>query len=286
MTNGFIYEQEHEKDFPVCMVYEDADEVIIPESFTTSFQPPYARQISGNCVAQTIANIMEVMYYNMTGKHEDFSVGFVYGNREPNEYSGEGMTGYLACSHLVNDGDVKSAVFDNPGSAPSIIEVVNKFKTSNPDWREKAYIPKMYVRTKKADEVKRFILKYNIPVMGITWSKNIGKILGGNYLHAMALYGWEGNKAIFQNSWGEDDANKIVKIDFDKCEEFWLIKPFEIANFKDISTQHWAYKAILKCAENDILIGYPDNTFKPNRQMTRAEFCAMIYRLMKEMKKI
>ena len=281
VITGAMLSPADERDYPICMAYEDTESIEIPESHTTSFQPPYAKQICGNCVAQTIANIMEVMYYNIMGKHEDFSVGFVYGNRDVGDYTGEGMTGKLVCRHLVEDGDVKSAVFDNPGSAPSIIGAVNKFKASNPDWRDKAYVPKMYVRTTKADEVKKFILKSDIPVMGITWSKNIGKILGGNYLHAMALYGWEGDTAIFQNSWGENDAHKIVKIDFDKCEEFWLIMPFEIGNFKDISTQHWAYKSIAKCVEKKILLGYPDNTFAPNKELTRAELAVLLYRMLK-----
>ena len=156
MKKGFIYTPEDERDYPIAMAYEDADDIEIPESFTTSFQPPYAKQISGNCVAQTIANIMEVMYYNKIKKHDDFSVGFIYGNRTQYEYDGEGMTGYLACNHIVKDGNVKSEVFDNPCEAPSIIRVVNKFKEANPNWRDFAYTPSNYVRTKSADKVKTF----------------------------------------------------------------------------------------------------------------------------------
>ena len=73
---------------------------------------------------------MEVFYYNQCGVHENFSVGFIYGNRDEKESHTEGMTGYQACGHLVKDGDVKSAVFDNPGSAPSIVEKVNEFKAN------------------------------------------------------------------------------------------------------------------------------------------------------------
>lgn len=32
------------------------------------------------------------------------------------------------------------------------------------------------------------------------------------------------------------------------------------------------------CAEDKILLGYPDNNFKPENNMTRAEFAAMVYR--------
>lgn len=281
MNSGFIYESKHKEDYPVCMAYEDSNDIEIPENFTTSFQPPFANQLCGNCVAQTIANIMEVMYYNIMGRHEDFSVGFVYGNRDKGENTGEGMTGYMACGHLCRDGDIKSSLFDNPGSAPSIIEAVNEFKDACPDWKEQAYVPKLYVRTTNADEVKRFIYKYNIPVLGIVQARRIGRVLNGQQYHAMALYGWKSNTAIFQNSWGEKDTRRTPEIDFDKCEEFWLIMPFKIAEFIDLSTEHWAYNDISKCVEDAILLGYPDNTFQPDKEMTRAEVAALIYRLLK-----
>jgi hypothetical protein len=57
----------------------------------------------------------------------------------------------------------------------------------------------------------------------------------GSGLHAMALYGWDGDTAIMQNSWGENHNRKIVELPFDKIKEFWLILPFEIANFNFVA---------------------------------------------------
>lgn len=273
---GAILSPVDERDFPICMAYEDKP-MDIPESFTTSFQPPYAKQISGNCVAQTIANIMEVMYYNMVHKHEDFSVGFVYGNRTESEYDGEGMTGRMACNHLVKDGNVKSAVFDNPCEVPGIIRAVNKFKEQFPNWKDFTYVPMRYVRTTKTNEVKKFIMKYNIPVMAVVKMRKFSVQSG---YHAMALYGWNGDIAIMQNSWG-DDKMPIVELPFDDIEEFWLIVPFEIANFTDLLPKHWAYDSIIKCVDEKLLMGYPDNTFAPDQGLTRAELAVLIYRMMK-----
>lgn len=280
MKSGFIYAPEDKRDYPVAMAYEDAEDIVIPESFTTSFQPPYAKQISGNCVAQSIANIMEVMYYHMVNRHEDFSVGFVYGNRDEYEYQGSGMTGYLACNHLVKDGNVKSEVFDNIGEAPSIIKKVNEFKEQFPNWKQLTYVPACYVRTKSANEVKKFILKYDIPVMAVVNTKHFWWSGG---LHAMALYGWNGDMAIMQNSWGKD-KKPIVEVAFDDIEEFWLITPFSLEEFTDLSDDHWAYVDMLKCIESKIMLGYPDNTIRPNEEITRAEFCSMLYRMAKARK--
>jgi hypothetical protein len=273
---------EDERDYPVCMAYDDAEDIEIPESFKTSFQPPYERQISSNCVAQSLANIMEVMWYNQFGEHDDFSVGFIYGNRKDGLKSKtKGMTGYGACSVLCEDGDVKRSTFENPGEVPSLIKKVMEFKEKNPDWKDGAYVPKSYIRTKSTEEVKKFILKYNIPVMAIVNARKFGTYIG---YHAMALYGWDGDIAIMQNSWGDDSPRKIVELDFDDIEEFWMITPFSVMNFTDLDEAHWAYRHIAKCVEKELLLGYPDGSFRPEKEMTRAEISAIIYRMLKGVK--
>ena len=284
MNGGFIYEPEHEEDYPICMAYDDSEDIEIPKQFKTSYQPPYENQGStGNCVAQTIANIMEVMYYKMMGEHDNFSVGFTYGNRKKGQSKSSGMTGYTACGNLCTDGDVKASVFECDYEVPDVIEKVKAFMEEHPEWKEEAYIPKNYIRTKSKKEVKKFILKYDIPVMAVV---SVNKFWWGGGYHAMALYGWDGNVAIMQNSWGEDHKAKIVELDFDDIEEFWLVTPYSLMNFTDVPEGHWAYGDIAKAVEKEILLGYPDGTFRPSNDLTRAEVAAIIYRLLKESGKI
>ncbi|GIW23394.1 MAG: hypothetical protein KatS3mg068_2401 [Candidatus Sericytochromatia bacterium] len=53
--------------------------------------------------------------------------------------------------------------------------------------------------------------------------------------------------------------------------------------FSDVSTSHWAYKAIKELAqEYQILGGFPDGTFRGNKNITRYEAAAMIYQLVKK----
>lgn len=47
------------------------------------------------------------------------------------------------------------------------------------------------------------------------------------------------------------------------------------AFFSDMTTSHWAYEQIKDLSEQSIVIGYPDGTFKPDDNVTRAEFCSM-----------
>lgn len=45
--------------------------------------------------------------------------------------------------------------------------------------------------------------------------------------------------------------------------------------FSDMDSSHWAYKQIKDLSEQSIVIGYPDGTFQPDENVTRAEFASM-----------
>ncbi len=48
--------------------------------------------------------------------------------------------------------------------------------------------------------------------------------------------------------------------------------------FKDLLSRHWAYQAIAYCVDRELIKGYPDGTFKPNKKITRAEGVVVIAR--------
>jgi len=50
------------------------------------------------------------------------------------------------------------------------------------------------------------------------------------------------------------------------------------AQLNDVPQNHWAYQAIRELVRLRILEGFPDRTFQPNRQVTRAEFAQAIAR--------
>lgn len=53
--------------------------------------------------------------------------------------------------------------------------------------------------------------------------------------------------------------------------------PF-ISPFSDVSSDHWAYDAIIHGFVQGIFNGYPDNTYKINNAITREEFAAIVER--------
>lgn len=47
-------------------------------------------------------------------------------------------------------------------------------------------------------------------------------------------------------------------------------------NFTDLPKEHWAYNAVNAMAENGIISGYADGTFKPGQRISRAEFATIL----------
>lgn len=48
--------------------------------------------------------------------------------------------------------------------------------------------------------------------------------------------------------------------------------------FPDVNDSHWAAPQIKLLSEKGVIVGYPDGTFKPDENVTRAEFAAMAIR--------
>lgn len=48
--------------------------------------------------------------------------------------------------------------------------------------------------------------------------------------------------------------------------------------FPDVSADHWAAKQIKELSQSSVIVGYPDGTFKPDDNVTRAEFASMAIR--------
>ncbi|MFB7155875.1 S-layer homology domain-containing protein [Lysinibacillus sp. NPDC056232] len=66
-----------------------------------------------------------------------------------------------------------------------------------------------------------------------------------------------------------------------------LSRAFELSDissveFKDVTTNSWAYSSIQALVKNEIVFGFADGTFKPERFLSRAEFAVMMARLLDE----
>lgn len=64
-------------------------------------------------------------------------------------------------------------------------------------------------------------------------------------------------------------------------EEKKLVEPvqkLELTRFKDVPENYWAYDQISYLATQGIILGYPDQTFKPEGKITRAELATLLVR--------
>ena len=50
--------------------------------------------------------------------------------------------------------------------------------------------------------------------------------------------------------------------------------------FSDVSTDDWAYQAISDLSDQGVVIGYPDGTFRGERNITRYELAQIVARMM------
>ena len=58
--------------------------------------------------------------------------------------------------------------------------------------------------------------------------------------------------------------------------ELVLVSEERVPTFKDLKPGHWARRYIVQAVERGIVRGYPDNTFRPNAPVTRAEGVVML----------
>ena len=58
------------------------------------------------------------------------------------------------------------------------------------------------------------------------------------------------------------------------------VNEIPLTKFSDVTTSIWSYPYIKAAVDNGIIVGYPDDTFKPNKNVTYAEMITMVLRAM------
>lgn len=268
---GAIPSPRDDRDYTISAAV-DMGAADLPIEFEV-WQPPVEDQgYVGNCVAQSLANIMECIAHNNNAPHEDYSVGYIYGM---SSYPGSGMFPREACSIVKDEGDVLREAWEllveNPECHDRRQEVSDEIKS-------KADKVSAYIRLNGLYELKAFMFKYNLPVMIIAPASVFSPFVNG--YHAVACYGWtEDDKLKFTNSWGTwvHESGRGT-CNYNDIDEIWGIVPMEKMKLKDIESS-WAKQDIEHLVELGIIKGYADNTFKPKNQITREEMAAIISRV-------
>jgi C1A family cysteine protease len=172
------------------------------------------QSIISSCVAFALSYINEIYYQRETGEFREFSVGYIYGNRNDMEYKGKGLFVRDALKTLMNDGNVFYSDLPYNQEVPKIIETVS---INKPKLKDKAYLNRIsgFARVNTEEEIKTSLLAgipiiASYPVYKRAFSCDFNGNMGipdetdkhtGN--HAVLIVGWtKDDKYIIQNSWG------------------------------------------------------------------------------------
>ena len=278
------------RDYPVSAA-ADILGINIPKDFEV-WQPPVENQGgAGNCVAQSLANIMECIAHEYGEEHKDYSVGYIFGN--PRNTASDGMYPREACEILLKDGDVLRETWEcllGSGLCKTLwqTQVTEEIKA-------KARKVMAYVRIHTKKEMQAFMLKYKLPVMIIAQTDAFKAGMDGR--HATVCYGWISKETwnkcpgkyndldeygyedlLFTNSWGIGHHNEgRGTCEFKNMEEIWGVIPMAKIKLTDIKGR-WSETAIEKEVERGTIKGYEDGTFKPTQPITREEAAVMFDR--------
>jgi hypothetical protein len=77
-------------------------------------------------------------------------------------------------------------------------------------------------------------------------------------------------------------ANKITRAEFATIvnKAFNKFNQKASANFSDVHSNQWYYAQVASAKSAGYIVGYPDNTFEPDKQITRAEAAVMVAKLL------
>jgi hypothetical protein len=185
-----------------------------------------------------------------------------------------------ACGILTKEGDVLRSVWELLVENPICRN--NRLKVSE-DIKAQARKTAAYIRINGLQELKAFMLKYNLPVMLIAPTTAFLEGMEGS--HATVCYGWNKDDELkFTNSWGlfyHDNGRGLCN--YGDMDEIWGIVPMDKIKLTDIDTS-WAKKDIEYLVDLGIVKGYEDNTFKPKQPITREEMAAMLARVLRYLK--
>lgn len=265
MNRGVLPSPPDQRDYRIGAAMDVSADALPPEIYV--WQPPVENQGStGNCVAQTLANIIECACHRKTGKHLDYSVGAIYGTQ-----SGWGMNPRQALDAVVKQGDVLRATWEYLGENPGCYNAWQAVKDSFADDFYKALL---YVRLETIDEIKLWMKKTGLPVFLSCPAPVFGE------RHAVTGCGVKDDKIKFTNSWGvtygDQGTGWLTMAD---VEEVWGVDFMADTIFKDVDDTRWSATAITEAAADGIIKGFEDGTFRPTEPLTREQFAVLWQRM-------
>lgn len=219
--------------------------VEFPREFVCQYLPDiYDQNGYGMCVAFSIAAIKEAQEFKERGKKARYSPAFIYGNRAPEDYQGEGMMPREALRAMYRYGVVGYDNLPGLGNYPTCRDMV---KNMNPVVFAAGIEQKIntYMRLNTPAEVKTALMDlgpvlltiavydsfYNVSKTGIVYDVKEGESIQG--YHAMTAVGWKKingrDHYIVHNSWSTgfgDNGKCYIPVDYKGLNELWSVTDY------------------------------------------------------------
>lgn len=250
-------------------------DIPLPDEFTLPddrIPPPHNQNGDNRCMAYAASGIMTVMSGIYFGKQLEFSEGYIYGRyRSDSDREGNGgMFESQLMPGIVNGGaclfesmpDIKdrTKAFDYVRAHPSLDEEARKY----------AVMFRGYINlksTRKADtfeNIKKALVKYRLPVWGSMNTK----------AHAVIFVGYDSkNRLKYRDCNGFE---QLFNLDYTKVKEAYLFVMEDKKRFIDVPDYHWGKEAIEYCVGKGYLRGTSEDTFSPDKLLTRVELCQVL----------
>lgn len=222
-----------DRDFLACTAKQTKK---FPNSYISNRTEILDQSIYSSCVAHACASALAQGDETIFNKHNDYSRGYIYGNRLDTDNQEEGMVIRQALKQLNHCGDVLYEDFPYNKRYPRVKHLIEKDK-ENLAAKALPYAIKEYFRCRGEDEIKDTIMKYGSVIICVPVYNNFGRDLSMpdtkdkktklKGFHAMIVIGWnKEGKWIVQNSWGKNwgyDGTLLMDPDY-RVYEWWGIK--------------------------------------------------------------
>ncbi len=232
------------------------------------------------CLAMVIASISEAYWNRTLGINEEQSEAFIYGAFRSENSQNSGLVATIALQAWCDIGTVYKKEF-NPGllEMPEVKEFVDK----HPELKDIAKHLRLsaYTRLKtnaistRDEQIKDAITKHGYGLVAI------------NRNHAIQLVGWDDEKDryILKDSYGTDNGdNGYIYTKKNSIDAVYLpiFEPVAFP-FKDVPEDAWYYEDVKHMFLAGIMNGTSEDTFEPDKPITRAEAAALCNRILKAM---
>lgn len=211
-----------------------------PDEYESEKLPILNQGSVGSCVAHALSSALTAGEKANNFKANDYSRGYIYGNRKSTDYQGDGMYIRQALKQLNHCGDVFYSDFPYNKKYEEIKKLIEPRKTELADLALPHAI-EAYYRCYTIDEIKKSIMINGCAIVSVTCYSDFGRDLHqtkthiNNGYHCMIIVGWtKDNKWIVQNSWSSFWGYKgKLLMDFDyPINECWGVL-INSSNVKD-----------------------------------------------------